>query len=228
MPALANHVPTPPRRVVPIAVALFVLLGISDLNFIAHYHERCVKFLSNLAVVHRISRGAISYCAESIDAERIPARLRGFRTIFTSFHHFPPDQAAAILQNAIDNEQGIGIFEAPRRRPFCILLTFLMPLAALLMIPLIRPFRLSLIVWTYVIPVIPFVLWFDGVLSCLRAYSLAELSQLISRLRTNHYKWEVGEKFGWLSPVTYLLGYPDPKNSQLGLVGRNCHEEVNT
>jgi hypothetical protein len=177
---------------------------------------------------HSISRGAISYCAESIDAARIPTGLRGFRTIFTSFHHFPPDQAAAILQNAVDNQQGIGIFEAPRRRPLCVLLTFLMPLAALLMVPFIRPFRFSLIFWTYVIPVIPFVLWFDGVLSCLRAYSLAELSQLILRLRPNHYKWEVGEKFGWLSPVTYLLGYPVQKNSQLGLSGHNVHEEANT
>ena len=176
----------------------------------------------------RESRGAISYCAESIDAARIPARLPGFRTIFTSFHHFPPDQAADILQNAIDNQQGIGIFEAPRRRLFSILSTFLMPLAALLLVPFIRPFRFSLIFWTYLIPIVPFVLWFDGVLSCLRAYSPAELSQLISRLRANHYKWEVGEKIGWLVPITYLLGYPVQKNCQLSPIRRSVHEEANT
>jgi hypothetical protein len=163
----------------------------------------------------KVSGGAICYCAESIDAAMIPKRLSGFRTIFTSFHHFPPKQAAAILQNAIDNRQGIGIFEAPRRHLFSILSTFLMPVATLLMVPFIRPFRCSLIFWTYLVPVIPFVLWFDGILSCLRVYSTAELSQLISRLSTNHYKWEVGEKAGWLSPVTYLLGYPDPEGRQV-------------
>lgn len=155
------------------------------------------------------SHGAISYCAESVDATKIPSWLSGFRVMFTSFHHFAPNQAAAILQNTIDSRQGIAIFEAARRRPLSILLTFLMPLGAFFTIPFIRPFRLSRLIWTYLIPVIPFVLWFDGVLSCLRAYSPAELSQLISHLRGNDYKWEIGEVTGRLAPVTFMLGYPD-------------------
>jgi len=56
--------------------------------------------------------------------------------------------------------------------------------------------------------VIPFVLWFDGILSCLRAYSLAELSELIRNLKPNDYKWEIGERMGLLAPMTYVLGYP--------------------
>lgn len=155
------------------------------------------------------SHGAISYCAESVDATKIPSWLSGFRVMFTSFHHFAPNQAAAILQNTIDSRQGIAIFEAARRRPLSILLTFLMPLGAFFTIPFIRPFRLSRLIWTYLIPVIPFVLWFDGILSCLRAYSPAELSQLISDLRGNDYKWEIGEVTGRLAPVTFMLGYPD-------------------
>ena len=155
------------------------------------------------------SRGRISYCSESIDATRIPQWLGGFRVMFTSFHHFAPSQAAAILQSAVDNRQGIAVFEAARRRPLSILLTCLMPLGALLTIPFIRPFRLSRLIWTYLIPVIPFVLWFDAVLSCLRAYSPAELSQLISHLKANDYIWQIGEVTGRLAPVTFMLGYPD-------------------
>ena len=34
------------------------------------------------------SGGRISYCAEPVDAAKIPAQLRGFRTLFTSFHIF--------------------------------------------------------------------------------------------------------------------------------------------
>lgn len=155
------------------------------------------------------SGGTISYCAEPVDATTIPSGLEGFRVLFTSFHHFAPDQAAAILQNAVKDRQGIAIFEAARRRPLSILLTFLVPLGALLTVPIIRPFRISRLFWTYLIPVIPFVLWFDGILSCLRAYSPAELSQLISRLEANDYKWEIGEVNGRLAPVTYALGYPE-------------------
>jgi hypothetical protein len=169
------------------------------------------------------SRGAISYCAESVDATRIPQRLAGFRVMFTSFHHFAPNQAAAILQNTIDSRQGIAIFEAARCRPLSILLTFLMPLGVFFTVPFIRPFRLSRLIWTYLIPVIPFVLWFDGILSCLRAYSPAELSQLISELRGNDYKWEIGEVTGRLAPVTFMLGYPDRQNTNPALLdGLQC------
>jgi hypothetical protein len=165
----------------------------------------------NIAAFERAeqkSRGEISYCAESIDATRIPPRLDGFRTMFTSFHHFPPTEAIAIIQSAVDSRQGIGIFEAPARTPLSIGLTFLVPLMALLSVPFVRPFRLSLVLWTYLLPVIPFVLWFDGLVSCLRAYSPTELSAMISDLRTNDYTWEIGEETGWIAPVTYMLGYP--------------------
>jgi hypothetical protein len=169
----------------------------------------------NLAAFERAehtSNGEISYCTDSIDATRIPARLDGFRTMFTSFHHFPPTEAGAIIQSAVDSRQGIGIFEAPARTPLSISLTFLVPLMALLSVPFVRPFRLSLLLWTYLIPVIPFVLWFDGVVSCLRAYSPIELSAMISDLKTNDYTWEIGEEIGWIAPVTYMLGYP-PKSA---------------
>jgi hypothetical protein len=164
----------------------------------------------------RASKGTIQYCATSLDAASIPEQFSGFRTIFTSFHHFSVAQATSILQDAIDNEEGIGIFEAPRRHVFSVLLVFFTPIAALFAIPFIRPFRFSRIFWTYLFPVIPFVLWFDGILSCLRAYSPLELSELISTLGQNKYRWEVGEEFGGLVPVTYLLGYPDPKVYPLG------------
>jgi hypothetical protein len=35
--------------------------------------------------------------------------------MFTSFHHFRPAAAEAIIQNAVDARQGIGIFEVTRR-----------------------------------------------------------------------------------------------------------------
>jgi geranylgeranyl reductase family protein len=164
--------------------------------------------------VRRASDGAITYSGESIDAARIPAEAEGFRTIFSSFHHFSPSEAAGVLQDAIDNQKGIGIFEAAGRRPLNILITLLMPFAGFLTAPFIRPYRISRLFWTYLIPVIPFVLLFDGILSCLRAYSLAELSQIVSSVTGNDYQWEVGEKAGWGVPVTYLLGYPKTSRRQ--------------
>lgn len=155
------------------------------------------------------SGGAITYSAEPVDAAKIPAQISGFRTIFSSFHHFRPKEAADVLQNAIDNRQGIGIFEAAARRPLNILATFLAPIAAVLVTPFMRPFRWSRLFWTYLIPVVPVVLLVDGILSCLRAYSPAELLQLVSSLNGESYKWQIGEATVGIVRVTYMLGYPE-------------------
>jgi hypothetical protein len=145
-----------------------------------------------------------------VDAMQIPDELNGFRTIFSSFHHFQPLEARAILQDAVNKRRGIGVFELAGRRAGTVLLTFLMPVGSLLLTPFMRPFRWSRFVWTYLIPVIPFVLWFDGIMSCLRAYSLQELVGLTSGLTEHGYEWKIGQESSALFPIpiTYLIGYP--------------------
>ena len=145
-----------------------------------------------------------------VDAMQIPDELNGFRTIFSSFHHFQPPEARAILQDAVNKRRGIGVFELAGRRAGTVLLTFLMPVGSLLLTPFMRPVRWSRLVWTYLIPVIPVVLWFDGIMSCLRAYSLQELVELTSGLTGRGYEWKIGQESSALFPlpITYLIGYP--------------------
>ena len=156
------------------------------------------------------SGGAIGYCAESVDAARVPAKLSGLRTMFTSVHHFRPEEVVAMLQDAANRRQGIAMFDTATRHPLTIALTCVVPVAALLVTPFLRPFRWPRIFWTYVIPVIPLALWIDGIVSCLRAYSPAELREMTVRISAPGYTWEIGEESGirGLLPVTYLVGYP--------------------
>jgi hypothetical protein len=141
----------------------------------------------------------------------VPADLKGLRTLFTSFHHFPPEQACAILQNAVDAGEGICIFETPRRAWWAMALVFPFVLLMFLGTPWIRPWRWSRLLWTYVVPVIPLVLLLDGVVSCLRAYRPQELREMVGKLRSNRYRWEVGEQKTAIAgaPITYLIGYPE-------------------
>lgn len=84
------------------------------------------------------------------------------------------------------------------------------PLMVLLTTPFIRPFRWSRLVWTYLIPVVPVVSLFDGLVSCLRTYSVQELRELTQGLNAKNYLWEIGEirsKAG-LVRLTYLIGGP--------------------
>jgi hypothetical protein len=152
----------------------------------------------------------IHFLRGSIDATRIPKYLRGFRTLFSSFHHLNPDEARGLLQDSVNKRQAIGVFEAPARNTLTLLSLLLIPIAAWLFVPFRRPFRWSRLLWTYLIPVVPFVLLFDGVVSCLRAYSVGELHEMTSGLTSSGYRWEIGEKTGGWLPVriTYLIGRP--------------------
>jgi hypothetical protein len=67
--------------------------------------------------------------------------------------------------------------------------------------------RWSRLVWTFVLPVVPVVLWVDGVLSCLRSYSLNDLRELTAGLEAADYRWQVGEEPGMV-PIAFVLGGP--------------------
>ena len=156
----------------------------------------------------------LHYREESVDATRVPCGLRGFRTLFTSFHHFPPEQAREILCDAVRNRQGIGVFEVPGRRPLTLLLLPLVLIADILVVPFLRPRPLVRtawgLLWKWLVPIVPLVLFFDGVVSCLRAYSPRELRDLTGGIGECGYRWEIGcLKRSFLRlPITYLVGYP--------------------
>lgn len=143
-----------------------------------------------------------------VDARAVPPELDGFRTMFTSFHHFAPAEARAILADAVRRGQGIAVFEIARRAPLEIAVIAFTWLGALAAVPFIRPWRWSRFLWTYLPPVLPLVGTFDGIVSCLRTYSKAELQDLVRGLDT--YDWEIGDFRSRWSPLrgTYLIGVP--------------------
>jgi len=156
-----------------------------------------------------LSNNKIQFHAAPVNVTDVPADLEGFRTVFNSFHHFAPGEARAILLDAVNRRQGIGIFEVPGRHATTLTLTLLMPVVDLLVTPVMRPFRWSRLFWTYLIPVVPLVLLHDGIVSCLRVYSPSELVGLTEHLsNSNGYEWEIGEERGGFLPITYLIGCP--------------------
>lgn len=154
------------------------------------------------------SGNRITFYPDPVDAMNVPRALRGVRTMFTSFHHFSPADARAILQDAVDAGESVGIFEITRRAPSAIVFIVVGILLMFVHTPRIRPFRWSRLFWTYLIPIIPLVLLFDGVVSCLRTYRPQELREIVEKLNSCQYRWEIGELATGKAPITYLIGYP--------------------
>jgi hypothetical protein len=154
--------------------------------------------------------GPVRYVAEPVDASRVPPHLTGFRTLFSSFHHFAPDDARRILRDAVDRRAGIAVAEFTERRLAAILTMFAIPFFVWITAPFaFRPFTLRKAFWTYVLPLPVFLVVWDGIVSCLRTYSPDELLGLAESVSGDGYAWESGRlrSVAW-SRVTYLIGVP--------------------
>lgn len=151
--------------------------------------------------------GNFEFITTSIDARKVPEHLKGLRTQFLSLHHFKPDDARQILQNVVDSKSTIGIFEAQERSVPSILAMVFSPISVLLTTPFIRPFKIGRLIFTYLIPIVPlFVLW-DGVVSSLRTYSVKEMKALVESIENSEtYTWEIERVKSGPGVVLYLLG----------------------
>lgn len=156
------------------------------------------------------SQNRIGFIEKPVDATNVPENLTGVRTLFSSFHHFNTAQAQAILQDAVNKRQAIGIFEGAGKQYHELLFAgLLFPLLMFFITPFIRPFKGSRLFFTYILPLIPlFTLW-DGVVSVLRMYSPKMLSEMTKNLNAENYTWKTGyAKHKTGAKVIYLIGYP--------------------
>jgi hypothetical protein len=157
------------------------------------------------------SKNPIEYRREAVDARAVPVNLVGFRTLFNAFHHFTPADATAILRNATQSGYPIGIFEISDRALRTLVATlFLTPFVVLFMTPFIRPLTWSRLLWTYLIPLVPLVCWWDGFVSNLRAYRPAELLEMAKQTGVKDVQWRADRVYvpDLHAHLTYLIGIP--------------------
>lgn len=127
---------------------------------------------------HAVVPATVPYCTEPVDARRVPPALKGFRTLFTSFHHLSPAEAAEVLKNASDS--GIAVFEITDRSISGLLRVMLLALAYPFVSLFRRPFKTSRLMWS-IVPVLPLLIFWDGIASHFRSYTTAELKSLAHR-----------------------------------------------
>jgi len=146
---------------------------------------------------------------EPVDARDVPRDLEGLRTQFLSIHHFREEEVRRILENAVAAGAPIAFFEAQKRDAAHVVKFSLSFIFVLLLTPFIRPFRISRLLFTYLIPVLPLMVAFDGVVSVMRTYTPDELRAVIARVEgAERYSWEVGERTEKQVTLITLLGYP--------------------
>jgi hypothetical protein len=157
---------------------------------------------------------SLRYIAEPVDAGDLPRDMRGLRTLFTSFHHFKPELARAILADAHAQRAGIAVFEFTERTPRACFRMLFTPLACWVLTPRVQPRSARRLFWTYVLPIVPFALTWDGMISNLRTYSLPELEQLVAPLQSPDYSWRIGQLSAYGQRYSYVIGLPEAQASR--------------
>jgi len=160
----------------------------------------------NQRAFDRARAAGLDHAARPVDARAVPEGLSGVRTMFDALHHLSPVDARAVLADAHRRRVPIVIGEAMTRSWPILLTTPLIPLFVLLLTPSIRPWSGWRLLFTYLIPILPLIIWWDGLVSCLRTYRPAELLALTRGL--DGYRWEAGLLRHKGVAMTYLVGEP--------------------
>ena len=158
----------------------------------------------------------VRYHPEPIDAAQVPTSLPGLRTMFGALHHFRPEEVKTLLAGAVASRTHLAFVDVAANSVVRRMPTPLVPLASvpnvlvllllpLLLVPFVRPVRLSRVVFTYVVPLIPLLFAWDGTVSAFRAYTPDELLEIARSVPgADGYAWEAGQA----GKALYLCGRP--------------------
>lgn len=156
----------------------------------------------------RLEAPGLAFREQPLDATAVPAELEGLRTVFNAFHHLPPPLARAVLADAAEKRRPILIVEtlSPSPQGFATALgvAALAPLFSLTTSPL----RVDRVLLSTALPVLPPVLAWEGVVSCLRCYSEAELTEMTRDLEGMRWGFGARRLGGLLAEVRWMLGTP--------------------
>lgn len=169
----------------------------------------CTDLAPNQAAATQLGASpSVRYHATSVSALAVPSTMVGARTMFTALHHFDAAEVRAILADAQAAGVPFGAFEATNRSWRGLLATVVIPVAVLALMPLVRPRHWGALALTYLPPLLPLAIWWDGLASTMRTYQAAELQRIVTSLPTAPYVWEISELAGGPLPVLALIGRP--------------------
>ena len=142
------------------------------------------------------------------------SEVSGLRLLCTSLHHFKPETVVDIFRTAIEAKQPILITEFTQRTfysVFCMI--FFAPFGVFILIPFSKSFNLKTAFFSYIIPIIPFIIIWDGIVSSLRSYTSKELYAMAKKADLNNeFERSWYRKSEIASPMVTVLFKGMPKN----------------
>lgn len=155
------------------------------------------------------------YLKEDIQIKSIPIShfntdTKGVYLFLNSFHQLNVKQAKEILSQIVNSKNPVVIVEGNNDSLWQVVgMTVFVPLTTLLTAPFVKPFRLTRLLFTYIIPVLPLIITIDGCIALLKLYNPKDLLELTSSINAPKYEWKAGKNDnGRGGKIIYLTGKP--------------------
>jgi hypothetical protein len=134
----------------------------------------------------------IDYVETSTDATNTKELNANLIFMCSSFHHFSPDMAKKILLNASKNSNGIFIREILSRN-FFNMISSIFNLLPLMLTPFFSGrFTFFKLLITTIVPIVPLMIIFDGIVSVFRTYTTEEIMTMLPEEMKKNWHWTTG------------------------------------
>jgi hypothetical protein len=143
----------------------------------------------------------ISYMEQPLSAMNMQGVSLRHWSIFSAFHHFAPEDVQKLLQQLIQNGDGLCIAEFTNRRWFD-LAPMILSLPVHLVVPFFaKEFKWSKLLFTTIIPIVPLIVAFDGIVSVLRSYKKEEIIALLPSDYSDQFDVQYTEVWWRFTPL---------------------------
>lgn len=161
--------------------------------------------------INNLGDKQVSYSLDPIDASDLIDSTDEIRTMISSFHHMPIEVAKRILRSSRDSRSPIFIYEMSDNSHPLIANWITLPIGVLMVLvfaPFVRPMTFTQLIFTYFLPVLPFIIAWDAAVSNIRTYTKSDIEELTIDLEGEFYSWQTIELAGKGGKSIILIGKP--------------------
>jgi hypothetical protein len=135
----------------------------------------------------------------------------GARILVNGLHRLDADEAMALVARAFAERRVLLVVEGnDDSRWQAVGMLVFAPLSAVLTAPFVRPFRVARLVFTWLVPILPALIAYDGIAALYRLYNPGDLDRIFARAGGDGYRWRTGKVAnGRGGNVIYGLAWPD-------------------
>jgi hypothetical protein len=126
-----------------------------------------------------------------MEMEKYPSQ---FKSICSALHHFSKEDARKIINGALNSGRGLFIMEPFQRSMGHLLMVAVFGLIPAMLSPFLGTFSFKKLFFCTILPVIPLMLYVDGIVSVLRTYSFEELQSLIPEAHLKNFSLHYGKQ----------------------------------